>query len=194
MLLTIALILTAMIAVAALELWLFWHLGERDERRRIRMRAEIDAADAKERRVDTRSREERHYTTGASARLRGPSTSSGATRRGSQRLDPAQPARTGATGSGGPSAPRSPIRSGTDGARIKQDSGPRWPGSEHRSGASGQQDERRERGRRHASPRPGRKPDGGSSGLSGLPATSTPVAHVGHGQVAVGIGTSGSMS
>src|SRR6185312_15587488 len=31
MLLTIALILAAMIAVAALELWLFWRLGERDD-------------------------------------------------------------------------------------------------------------------------------------------------------------------
>jgi hypothetical protein len=75
MLVTIALILAAMIAVAALELWLFWRLGERDDRRRIRIRAEIDAADAKERRMDARSREERHHTTAAPARLRGRSTS-----------------------------------------------------------------------------------------------------------------------
>jgi hypothetical protein len=40
MLLTIALILAAMVSLAALELWLFWRLGERDERRRTRIRAE----------------------------------------------------------------------------------------------------------------------------------------------------------
>ena len=68
MLLTIARILAAMIALAALELWLFWRLGERDERRHIRIRAKIDAADAKEHRTDTRSREERQHTTGARAR------------------------------------------------------------------------------------------------------------------------------
>ena len=34
MVLTIALILVAMIALAALELYLFWKLGERDDRRR----------------------------------------------------------------------------------------------------------------------------------------------------------------
>jgi Flp pilus assembly protein TadB len=41
MLLTIALILAATIALAALELWLFWRLGERDDRRRIRRAAAI---------------------------------------------------------------------------------------------------------------------------------------------------------
>jgi transcription elongation factor GreA len=75
MLLTMALILAAMFSVAALELWAFWRLGERDERRHIRTRAVIDAADAQERCTDTRSREERPHTTGASARWRGRLTS-----------------------------------------------------------------------------------------------------------------------
>jgi len=74
MLLTIVLILAAMIAVSALELWLFWHLGERSEPRRLRMRLGLEAADTEERRTDTSSREERHHTTGATARLRGRST------------------------------------------------------------------------------------------------------------------------
>ena len=74
MLLTIVLILAAMIAVSALELWLFWHLGERGEPRGLRMRADIDAANTEEWRADTRLREERHHTTGATARLRGRST------------------------------------------------------------------------------------------------------------------------
>ena len=39
MLLTIALILLATIAVAALEVTLFWQMGERDDRRRARERA-----------------------------------------------------------------------------------------------------------------------------------------------------------
>jgi hypothetical protein len=34
MLLTIGIILVAMIASGALEIWLFWRLGERDDRRR----------------------------------------------------------------------------------------------------------------------------------------------------------------
>ncbi|MGN6871574.1 MAG: hypothetical protein ACTHMY_24530 [Solirubrobacteraceae bacterium] len=46
MLLTIALILAATIAVAALELWLFWRVGEREKRRRGGMRADVAAADA----------------------------------------------------------------------------------------------------------------------------------------------------
>lgn len=62
MLLTIALVLVAMIVLAAPELWLFWRLGERDERRRTRIRSEIDAAAAEKRRTDTRSRAERHHT------------------------------------------------------------------------------------------------------------------------------------
>jgi hypothetical protein len=40
MLLTITLILVAMVLLAALEIWLFWQLGERDDRRRIRKRRE----------------------------------------------------------------------------------------------------------------------------------------------------------
>lgn len=71
MLLTIAIILAATIALAAFELCAFWRLGERDQRRRIRARAETDAADAKERRTNSRLREEKHHTTGAAARLRG---------------------------------------------------------------------------------------------------------------------------
>ena len=53
MLLTIALIVAAIIAVAAFELSCFWRLGERDDRRRLRIRAEVDA---EERRADSRSR------------------------------------------------------------------------------------------------------------------------------------------
>lgn len=34
MLITIGAILVAMVAVAALEIWLFWRLGEREDRRR----------------------------------------------------------------------------------------------------------------------------------------------------------------
>jgi hypothetical protein len=74
MLLTITLILAAMIAVAALELWLFWRLGERDDRRRVRTRAEIDAAGGGAPRGYTIARE-RHQTAGAFARLRGRATS-----------------------------------------------------------------------------------------------------------------------
>jgi hypothetical protein len=37
MLITIGVILVAMIAVAALEIWLFWRLGEREDRRRARV-------------------------------------------------------------------------------------------------------------------------------------------------------------
>lgn len=36
MLLTIVLIVAAMIAVSTLELWLFWHMGARGERRQRR--------------------------------------------------------------------------------------------------------------------------------------------------------------
>ena len=72
MLLTIALIVAAIIAVAAFELSCFWRLGERDDRRRLRIRAEVDA---EERRADSRSRGEReHHTTGALGRRRGRST------------------------------------------------------------------------------------------------------------------------
>jgi hypothetical protein len=41
MLLTIAFILLIMVALAALELRLFWQLGERDDRRRMREHAAI---------------------------------------------------------------------------------------------------------------------------------------------------------
>lgn len=54
MLLTIALIIAATIALAALELWLFWRMGDRDARRRIGMRADIPAADAEPRATGTR--------------------------------------------------------------------------------------------------------------------------------------------
>jgi len=54
MLLTIALILAAMIAVAALELWLFWRLGERDDVD-ASVFVGIEGAGAKERRTDTRT-------------------------------------------------------------------------------------------------------------------------------------------
>ena len=75
MLLTIVVILLAMLAVAALELWLFWRVGERDDRRRIRERLDIDTADAEARRADARSAEGRHHATAALARLRGRSKS-----------------------------------------------------------------------------------------------------------------------
>ncbi len=65
MLLTIALVLAATIALAALELWLFWRLGERDDRRR------LGRADAEERPTATRLPAGRRRTTGSSARLRG---------------------------------------------------------------------------------------------------------------------------
>lgn len=71
MLLTIAVILVAMLAVAALEVWLFWRVGERDDRRRIGERLNIDTADAKARAADARSVEGRDHTTAALARLRG---------------------------------------------------------------------------------------------------------------------------
>ena len=48
MLMTIAVIAVAMTAVAAIELWLFWRLGERDERRRSRRRAHREADHAEE--------------------------------------------------------------------------------------------------------------------------------------------------
>ena len=44
MALTIALILAAMIALSALELYLFWKLGERDDRRRRSPRERRDSA------------------------------------------------------------------------------------------------------------------------------------------------------
>jgi hypothetical protein len=81
MLLTITLILAAMIAVAALELWLFWRVGERDDRRRVRIRAEIDAAGGGAPRGYTIGGA-RHQATGAFARLRGRSTSTTRTQRG----------------------------------------------------------------------------------------------------------------
>ncbi len=75
MLLTIAVILVAMLAVAALELWLFWRMGERDDRRRSRERLNIDTADAEARAAVARSAEDRHHTTAALTRLRGRSKS-----------------------------------------------------------------------------------------------------------------------
>lgn len=75
MLMTIALILAATIALAALEFWLFWRMGERDERRNIDMRADIAAVDAVASARSTRSREERHHATGSPARLPGRSRS-----------------------------------------------------------------------------------------------------------------------
>jgi hypothetical protein len=50
MLVTIAVIVVVMTAMAAVELWLFWRLGERDERRRIRRQAQSDAAEHAQRR------------------------------------------------------------------------------------------------------------------------------------------------
>ena len=75
MLLTIAIVLAAMIAVAALELWLFWRLGERVERRRMGMRADFAAADGETRATGKRPGKERHHTMGAPARWRGRLTS-----------------------------------------------------------------------------------------------------------------------
>lgn len=45
MLLTITLILVAMLALAALELWLFWRVGGRDDRRRAHRRRDVAVLD-----------------------------------------------------------------------------------------------------------------------------------------------------
>lgn len=54
MLLTITLILLAAIALAALEIRLFWLLGERDDRRRARERSTEDASKPSTRRPSNR--------------------------------------------------------------------------------------------------------------------------------------------
>jgi hypothetical protein len=47
MLLTTIFILVVTIALAALEIWLFWQSGERDDRRRIRERHGVDSSIAR---------------------------------------------------------------------------------------------------------------------------------------------------
>ena len=54
MLLTITLILLAAIAIAALEIRLFWRLGERDDRRRAHERSTEDASKPSTRRPSNR--------------------------------------------------------------------------------------------------------------------------------------------
>jgi len=68
--LTIALIVAAMIAVAGLELWLFWRVGERDQRRRVRTREDVDAADAEPRPAGVQPTESRPWRYPSSARRR----------------------------------------------------------------------------------------------------------------------------
>ena len=72
MLVTIALIGLAMIALAALEIWLFWSVGDRDDRRR---RRERPNAYAPTRRTSTRSAEIKLATSGRSTSMRGRSES-----------------------------------------------------------------------------------------------------------------------
>lgn len=48
MVVTMTVIVMALTAMAAAELWMFWQLGERDERRRTRMRVQGNADDAQQ--------------------------------------------------------------------------------------------------------------------------------------------------